>query len=255
MKHIDLSQQTAATYRSLRLSLAFLALGFPIVLAVGGYLRAGLPLAASMSEYYHLFDGSSSEFGKGVMRDVFVGILFAEAALLFAYKGYTQFEDTALNIASVMAMGVALAPMAWPVLPNAAPFSFSAHGIFAALFFVSLAYVCIWRARDTLHLIHDEKIRKRYQKIYKFLGGAMIILPLIVWMLVSYLPFKNSAVFFVEVTSIYVFATYWLVKSHEASTTNLDKKAAAGQLQVPPHQLTDMFSPLPVTQQAPDVVA
>ena len=249
MKTLDLTQQISATYRTLRLTLAVLALGFPIVLALGGYLGAHLPLAASMSEYYHLFDPVKFEYGKGVMRDAFVGILFAEAALLFAYKGFTRLEDNALNIASAMAIGVAVVPMSWPVALDAGPFSFTPHGIFAALFFVSLAYVCIWRAQDTLYLLHDHALRTRYKRIYRFLGGAMVISPVMVWLLISCLPLKKSAVFFLEVTSIYVFAAYWIVKSHEASKTNLDRKAAAGELYVPPHNFTDMFRSLPVTLQ------
>ena len=53
-----------------------------------------------MSAYYHA--------GQGVMRNEFVGILFAVGALLFAYQGYSRFEDCALNLAGVLALGIAL---------------------------------------------------------------------------------------------------------------------------------------------------
>ena len=35
---------------------------------------------------------------KGVMRNEFVGILFAVGALLIAYQGYSWLEDYALNV-------------------------------------------------------------------------------------------------------------------------------------------------------------
>lgn len=239
-------EQSTATYRTLRLSLAILAISFPIILALGAYLRAGLPLAGSISEYYHYFDAVKQEFGKGVMRDALVGLLCGQATLLFAYKGFTRLEDYALNIAGVMAVGLAVTPMRWPSPSAFDPFT--PHGVFAALFFISIAYVCIWRAKDTLHLIADEKLRKNYARIYKILGAGMIVLPLIIWGLLYYLPLKKSVIFFIEVGSVYTFATYWLVKSSEAKTSGLDKKAADGELSVPEHGIKDIFRELPVQQ-------
>lgn len=246
MKTQNLAQQPAYTYRTLRLSLAVLAIFFPIVLALGAYLNAGLPLAGSISEYYHYFDVIKQEYGKGVMRDVLVGMLFAQAALLFVYKGFTRLEDYALNIAAVMAVGLAVAPMRWPAPSAIDPFT--PHGVFATVFFVSIAYVCIWRSKDTLYLIADEKLRKNYARMYKLLGAAMIVLPLIIWGLFYYLPLKKSVIFFIETASIYTFATYWLIKSKEAKKSGLDKKAASGALVVPVHGIRDVFRDLPVQE-------
>jgi hypothetical protein len=242
----NLSQQSVSTYHTLRLSLALLAISFPIVLALGAYLIAGLPLAGSLSEYYHYFDEAKQEYGKGVMRDALVAFLCAQGALLFAYKGFTRLEDYALNIAGFMAVGLALVPMRWPAASAIDPFT--PHGIFAGIFFVSIAYVCIWRAKDTLSLIADEKLRKNYARVYKILGVAMLVLPLIVWGLVSFLQLKKSVIFFIEAASIYTFAAYWLIKTSEAKISGVDQKAAAGELSVPTHTFKNMFSNLPVQQ-------
>lgn len=244
MKTQNLITQPAATYRTLRIGLAILAISFPIVLALGAYLRAGLPLAGSISEYYHYFDPIKQEYGKGVMRDLLVGLLFAQAALLYAYKGFTKLEDYALNIASFAAAGLALFPMRWPAPSAFDPFS--PHGVFAGVFFVSIAYVCIWRAKDTLHLIVDETLRKKFTRIYKLLGAAMIVLPAIIWGLLYFDPLKKSVIFFIEAGSIYTFATYWLVKSYEAKLSGLDKKVAVGDLVAPQHGIKDMFRELPL---------
>jgi hypothetical protein len=248
MATTDLRQQITSTYRALRLGLAALALAYPVVLVAGAWFYAHLPLARSLSEYYHIFHLTQLEYGKGLMRDAFVGLLFAQAALLYAYKGYTRMEDTALNLAAAMAVGIAIFPMAWPDPQGG--FSLSAHGICAGLFFVSIAYVCIWRAQDTLPLIKDDKQRKTYLYIYRLLGLSMLLLPLVVMLMFSFSTYNNSAIFWIEFASIYTFAAYWLVKSHEASVSQLDQKVAAGKLHIPPHGLRDSFRLQPMAQVA-----
>src|SRR4029453_2314070 len=111
MKNKDLSNQISATYKMLRLGVAVIAFAFPLLLWVGGHLFAGLPLAGSMSAYYY-----------SVMRDTFVGILFAVGVILFVYQGYTRFEDWALNLAGGLALG-SLSSL-WPCPPRLATIHF-----------------------------------------------------------------------------------------------------------------------------------
>jgi hypothetical protein len=178
------------------------------------------------------------------MRNEFVGVLFAVSGLLLIYQGYSKLEDYALNLAGILALGIALFPMDWPATSGD---NFSLHGACAVLFFASIAYVCIWRAGDTLPLVKDQTAHKRYVRAYRYLGWAMAILPLVAWALSSVLPSYKSAVFFVELSGIYVFATYWVVKSHEASRTGVDQKAARGSVRTQSHGLADALRPLPVT--------
>jgi hypothetical protein len=235
MKTKDLSNQVKATYRMLRLGLAVIAFAFPLILWIGGYLRGEVPLAGSMSAYYHA--------SAGVMRNEFVGILFAVGALLFAYQGYSQFEDWALNFAGVLALGIAVFPMKWPESTDS---SFSIHGACAISFFVCIAYVCIWRSGDTLPLIKDEAMRERYRLVYRTLGVAMVVCPFLAWTLISLMPLRKSAIFFVELAGIYVFATYWVIKSHEARKSNVDEKTCRGKVRAQQHGLIDVLRPLPV---------
>lgn len=239
MKATDLSQHIAATYRSLRLGLAVIAFAFSIVLAVGGYVLANESLQGSMSAYYHA--------GDGAMRTEFVGVLFAVGAILFLYRGFTFFEDYALNFAGVLALGVALFPMDWPEGTDG---KFSKHGACAVAFFVCIAYVCIFRAGDTLTLIQDEARRRRYQRSYRLLGVAMVALPALAFLLLSILKLNQSVTFFVEAAGVYVFSAYWIVKSREITETNADKKAARGALQARPHGLSDAFRQVAVVAQA-----
>lgn len=236
MKTKNLSNQIAATYKMLRIGIAVLAFTFPLVLWIGGCVLADLPLAGSMSAYYHTSDSlhpGEGLPGQGVMRDEFVGILFAIGAMLFIYQGYTRFEDWALNFAGILAWGIALIPMAWST--GTGDSSFSLHGTCAISFFVCIAYVCIFRASDTLKLIHDDALRQCYRRTYLCLGIAMVAFPALAFFLISHLPLHKSAIFFVEFAGIYVFGIYWAVKSHEVSKTDSDKKAAMGKLRVEPH--------------------
>lgn len=243
MANKDLSNQIAATYKGLRLGLAVMAFGLPPLLWIGG-LVGHVPLASSMSAYYHASYPELGVAGQGVMRNEFVGILFGVSVFLLAYQGYSKLEDYALNLAGILAVGVAVIPMPWPDTPGTG--MFSVHGACAVSFFVSIAYVCIFRAGDTLSLIKDEKIRKRYLRTYQYLGWAMVILPALAFAL-SFNPwFHRWATFFVELAGIYVFATYWVVKSHEASRTAVDQKAARGSVRARPHGLADALRPMPV---------
>jgi len=243
MKTKDLSKHISATYKTLRLGIAVIALAFPPLLGIGGYILAKLPLDGSMSAYYHA--GDSLNPGHGVMRNVFVGILFAIGTILFLYQGITRLEDYALNIAGVLALGIALFPMTWPVGSKGTPFSL--HGICAVSFFVCIAYVCIFRASDTLTLIHDHATRERYRRSYKLLGVAMVTSPAIAFILTSVLQLNTSLTFFVEAVGVYVFAAYWLLKSREIAGTNADQRAVTGKLRVEPHRLSDAFRPVSIT--------
>lgn len=250
MQTRNVSDQLAGTYRTLRVALAVLALAFPLVLAVGGYCFGRLPLAGSMSAYYHASDSLhplGGAPGQGIMRNCFVGVLFAVGALLYSYKGYSPFEDNALKIAGLLAVGIAVFPMLWP--PDTSSSSFSPHGTCAILFFVFIAYVCIFRSGDTLELLPDNQ-RPRYRRIYRFLGVAMVACPLGAWALLSFTPARMSTIFWVEFAGIYVFGTYWAIKTYEDSKSEMDKKASHGDLQIKAHNLSRAFSVQPLVEEA-----
>jgi hypothetical protein len=241
--------QVEATYRTLRHGIAALAFAFPWVLGLGGCVVGHLPLADSMSAYYHASDSGHPESGPagaGTMRNEFVGVLFAVGALLIAYKGYSRFEDRALNLAGILAAGIALIPMNWPGSSQNSPLT--PHGACALSFFLCIAYVCIFRAGDTLSLIKDTETRGRYHRTYRRLGLAMVLLPTLAW-IVSSVAHWRWLVFLVEASAIYVFATYWAVKSREARLTGVDSKAARGKLRSRSHKLADVLRPLPVEEE------
>lgn len=237
----DLNDQMAKTYRALRLGLALLAFALPLVLPIGGYLKVGEGLAGSLSAYYH---AGGEGFGQGVMRNEFVGVLFAVSVLLFAYQGYSKLEDYALNLAGVLAVGVALFPTALDKESGGSLFSL--HGAFAILFFFCIGYVCIWRAGDTLPLITDTTLRDRYRRTYKVLGWSMVAFPVAAWVFISLSPLRTSAIYFIELAGIYVFAVYWVVKSREAAKTRMDEKATRGELYAESDETSHILSTRPI---------
>lgn len=202
------------TYFNLRVWTGIVALLFPLVLWWGGRLVPEPPieLQGSMSAYYHT-----------AMQPVFVGALLFIGAILLIYKGYSDAEDRALNLAGLFAFGVA----AFPTLPPTGDQAFKApvaHGTSAILFFLCIAYVCIWRSRDTVDFIRDPDVRRRYQRTYRTLGALMIALPIAAALLLNLLG-RSTATFWVELAAVWVFGAYWLVKSFE-----LRRKGAAAQV-------------------------
>jgi hypothetical protein len=248
MEEKDLSKQIGATYNALRIGLFVIAFAFPPLLWAGGYFLADIELAGSMSAYYHATKESNIPNGvpgQGTMRNVFVGLLFATGALLFAYKGYSPFEDYALNLAATFAALVALYPMDWSIEPAGGLFWL--HGTFAILFFACIGYVCIFHAVDTVDLIPDKRIRSRYVIVYRILGVAMVAIPLFAWFLVSISPYRRYAIFTVETMGIYVFATYWFIKGREARMTQVEKKAVCDELHAEPIKLAHAFRSRKIT--------
>ncbi|HVQ09323.1 MAG TPA: DUF998 domain-containing protein [Allosphingosinicella sp.] len=209
-------ESISASYFLLRRGLAVLAFAFPILL----WLGAGPDhVQASISAYYHFHAGGAPQPGAGTMRDVFVGVLWAVGAFLFFYKGYSSREDWALNAAGIAALLIALLPMDWPPNPAAQPtLTGIVHQTAAVLFFLSIAFVCLFCSGDTLELVTDQTRRRRFKAVYTVLGTLMIVIPLTVVALHFLMPGpadRSPVVLLIEVGGIYVFSAFWLVKSRE----------------------------------------
>lgn len=195
------------TYITLRYGMAAIACAFPLLLLVAGWLN-GLPLQGSMSAYYW-----ASIEGDPPVRIWFVGGLFAVGAFLFLYKGFTVKENWALNLAALSAIGVAYFPMSWNCgsdCPNLNP-----HGMFAFALFACIAYVAIFRSRDTLRVLPNQTLQQRYRTIYWVTSGFMLLSP--VAAIIAHVVFQkyNALTYFIELFGIWAFASFWFCKSLE----------------------------------------
>ncbi|MBI4782424.1 MAG: hypothetical protein HY785_14070 [Oscillatoriophycideae cyanobacterium NC_groundwater_1537_Pr4_S-0.65um_50_18] len=231
----SLQEHIISTYGALRRGIGFLAIALPIILSVGGFVKYGLTPQDSISAYYHAFvptaqpPGLFEIAGNGVMRNWFVGILWAISVFLILYRGYGRRENTVLNIAGVLLIAVAMFPMDW-TCGTTCP-KVSVHGVSAILFFLAIGYVCIFRSGDTLELINPSA-RESYKRWYRIIGLLMWVFPLVVAALEFFKlhPFGTRTVFFIEAAGIWTFAAYWLIKSHEISFSNADVVAIEGDL-------------------------
>ncbi len=221
-KHPD-PLSISATYFKLRRGLVFLGVGFPIALVIGGGITE---IQHSLSAYYHFSTPGSVTSGAGSMRNVFVGVLWAVGIFLLLYRGYSSKEDRALDIAGIAAVMIALFPMDWPEQGGVAQsWHAKIHFASAATFFVMIAYVCAGCAKDTLSILHDEKMCARLTRTYRVLGFCMVAVPVFIVLVHAPHAFFSApspntskwgyAVLLVEVAGVWVFSAFWFVKSYE----------------------------------------
>jgi hypothetical protein len=210
----ELQKHITGTYTSLRWGVAIIGAALPLLLWIGGMVVLGQPLLDSMSAYYH-----------SGMRNVFVGSLYAAGACLYLYKGFNDQENVALNCAGILALCIAVFPTGKG--PDAQ--FVTVHGASAVLFFFAIAYVCLFRASDTLPLMQDEKKAGRYRRAYKWIGYGLIASPAVAFVLTEFFRGRdggNPFVFFVELAGVWIFAAYWVVKSREIKQTDAERRAA-----------------------------
>jgi hypothetical protein len=82
---------------------------------------------------------SASYYEGGWSQTIFLGFLFAIAALLLAYNGRSRGEMVSSKVASVAGLGVALFPCGCDGHPETIRYL---HGVSAGVMFVILAYFC-----------------------------------------------------------------------------------------------------------------
>lgn len=200
-----------ASYFFLRRGLAILAIAFPFAL----WALAGVQ--DSLSAYYHCSrSGCGPAAGDGAGRDVLVGVLWATATFLIFYKGYTRREDWALNLAGVAAAGVAFFPSDFPSIDGRSLIG-KIHFTSGLVFFLAIAFVCLFCAGETLKELKDEAKARWFKRIYAGLGSAMVAVPLGVLALHFLMnrPDRSYYVIGIELAGLLVFAAFWLVKSKE----------------------------------------
>jgi hypothetical protein len=214
------------TYYGLRWGLAVIGYALPLVVLLAGGVLHHVWLEPSISQYYHT-QGLITFF---TTRDLFVGGLFATAACLYLYKGFSNKENVALNLAGVFAVFVA-------VLPTGATLEernlvSKLHGMSAVLFFACIVYVSLFLSRDTLRLLPAAR-QKIYARWYDGTGTAMIVSPLAAVGLSFWferaLQFR-TLIFWVETFAVWSFATYWMIKTREIQESKAEKKTCDAKL-------------------------
>ncbi len=124
---------------------------------VVGLIALSLATLTSVFATTRIASISASYYEGGWSQSIFVGFLFAIAAFLVAYNGYSRTEMLLSKLAAAAALGVALFPCECdghePLLPYV-------HGASAAVMFLILAYFCLGfyqRARAKHHREADRR--------------------------------------------------------------------------------------------------
>jgi amino acid transporter len=165
-----MSQQTSAnwlviSYLGLRKAVGMIGIALPFVLAFGKIIFEGPGIEPSVSNYYYT-----------VMRDVFVGAMCATAVFLLSYRGYERTDDIAGDIAGVCALGTALFPTT-PHVDVTPQYTWEGvlHLSFAAVFFLTLAFFCLFLFRKTDPTKPPTRRKLQRNAVYTVCGYTILI--------------------------------------------------------------------------------
>ncbi len=200
------------SYLALRRAIGGIGLAFPVVLWVGGWAIAGVPMQANLSAYYHT-----------PLRDVFVGLLVTQAALFFCYRGHDRAEDWTANLAGVFALGLAFFPIdvmgegSSPMVPRS--IVGLVHTISGGGFFLTLAIYSLLHFPRTASGPEHEPHPVQRQWLYRLGGGSILLSMVAMGVYLMILPPTWRAVadamhalFWLEWVAIWSFAAAWLLK-------------------------------------------
>jgi hypothetical protein len=221
-------RQLAMSYLGLRKGVGWIGFLLPFVLPIGKIIFDGPCLEGSMSAYFYTVTGR-----------VFVGSLCAIGVFLLSYR-YKKWDIIASIIAGICAIGVAL----FPTAPGGDPTQMQkaigiVHGIFAGLFFFTLACISIFlftktnpyqtlkprKLRDYLSTFVVTRTkpglplnpRKKRRNIIYRVCGYTILLCIIGIGIVGIPSIKEhvqqcNLVFWFESIAVFAFGASWLIK-------------------------------------------
>ena len=186
------------TYFHQRIAMSVLAFAFPLV-CEAYWLEVG--------PHQLYLDSISAFYGtNGLARDRFVGILWAIASFLVAYRGLTIVEDWILSAAGLCLALVAIIPCACWYGPSVPENTW--HMTCAISFFVLMGIVILWFGNKTINLLPD-RWRPVFRWAYFVNGLAFIGSIATVLVLYKILPRYTRFVFRLEWLGIWSFSAFW----------------------------------------------
>lgn len=224
-------------YLALRRNIGRLAVALPVIVVLGMWLLSPSGgIQSSISAYYHT-----------VMRDVFVGVMFAIGIFLFNYNpgiydpGYKEVADQrAGRAAGTFAIVLALFPT-WrenwaSIIPPGIHYNENLFGTIhvaaAVLFFLTLTYFCYFLFTKTKPGKEVKKGGKKARRnnTYKISAWIMFVSILLMGAYVIYsmglgagdvdLYAQYSPVFFLEFVALWAFGVAWFVKGEALAYFN-----------------------------------
>ena len=210
------------TFLAIRRIIGILGMALPVVVVVGGFIGKGFIIQDSISSYYYTN-----------MRDFFVGTMCVVAVYLIAYRGYERIDGVVTDMSGVFALGVVAFPTSTQMISaiDVGIFHLSDkvsqyfHVIFAALFFLSLAFISIFLfTRSGGTNVGREK--RRRNAIYRICGCVMVFAIAVMIIFYAFLRetgiAKTDPILFLETVALISFGISWFVKG---DTLFRDKKS------------------------------
>lgn len=230
MKPEQLQEHIYKTYYGLRNGFCVLAIAFPLLLIAIGWWNQ-IHIQGSMSAYYFAFAPEESTLRVFPGRAVFVGLLFMLGVTMILYKGLSPLEDWLLNIAGAAGVVAALVPMQTPdYCDNCGSNTFAyIHEIAGVVAFSCIAAVALFCTQTTLKKLPNAELEPWFRWAYRMLGAAMLLAPLAAIVMTRFLGIYDERIFFAEAVGLWVFATFWALRSYELRLSQYEWNALTGK--------------------------
>ena len=204
------------SYYTMRRMVGLLALALPFALAAGSilarlFISGHLPhplLQRSISDYYYT-----------PMRDLYVGSLCAIAAFLASSRGYDLRDEITGYLAAVCAIGVACFPSFNPRSTRFTQVEFVfglVHTAFAALMYLTLAYICIFLFRKSSPQKTLTRRKQDRNRIYVASGVIMVacMIAMVSLTMLTTIERRHPShlLFWCESLALCAFGVAWLTK-------------------------------------------
>ncbi|MDD5700445.1 MAG: hypothetical protein PHU23_00220 [Dehalococcoidales bacterium] len=191
-------------YLALRRLIGIVGLVFPFAMLICQKIQNPLlPLPGSISAYYYATD---------LTRSILVGALCAIGVFLSTYRGYDQ-DYIPVRLAAIFAVGVAFFPTV-PIHPSGFNNLIGYfHGVFAALMFLTLAYISLFLFTKSSGIWLSRRKRAR-NLVYRTCGIIMVVAMVLIYPLTHWckpIEFLHP-MFWLETIIVVSFGVSWLVK-------------------------------------------
>ena len=195
------------SYRSLRRAVGWIAVGLPPTLLLYSLIVPGAqPVPASISAYYYT-----------PMGNVLVGSLCAIAFFNLCARGYDWRDELAGVVSAVSALGMAFCPT-WPPWGGGryALRMSDLHNAFAAVFFTTLAVMCLVLFRSTARNRTLTRAKRRRNTVFLICGVIMVLCGVVDFFCHRMSPIPTwgpvGSIFCCEFVALEAFGVAWLVK-------------------------------------------
>ena len=219
------SELLVRSYLFLRSGIGIIGVALPVVLVIGAIiLDQRFEFLDSMSSYYY-----------SVMRDVFVGSLWAIGIFLICYQ-YDHLDDLVSTVAGFCAIGLSLFPTPQDCPPSNMNCATElqirigvAHFLFATGFLVALAFMAgflFTRGNPEKDKVTDtDRKRKRRNNLIYWICGITMVACILLAALILFVPYLSDnrwhhqyhPIFFIEFIATWAFGWAWFVKGQTYS--------------------------------------